>query len=100
MQKEELISEPTIIQSKAHIPGLEIGASQIPRDEAAYEGSNTEDEIDRFTHVPGDTPQPSSQAQAKEPNRLDLILGRVEEMLAMLNAHIDYFTRQFTYLQD
>ena len=99
MQKEELISEPTIIQSKAHIPGLETGASQIPRDEAADEGGNTEDEIDQFTHVPEDTPQPSSQAQARAPNQLDLILGRVEEMHTMLTACIDYSTRQFTYLQ-
>ena len=38
------------------MPGLETGASQIPRDEATYEGGNTEDEIDWFTHVPEDTP--------------------------------------------
>ena len=59
MQREEPISEYTIIWSKAHIPGLETGASQIPRDDAK-EGGNTEEEIDRFTSVLEDTPQPSS----------------------------------------
>ena len=77
MQREEPISEHTIIQSKAHIPGLETGASQIPRDEATEEGGNTEEEIDRFTSIPEDTPQPSSQAQDRAPDRLDFILGRV-----------------------
>ena len=52
MQREEPISEQTIIWSKAHIPGPSIDVSQIPRDEAA--------EIDRFTSIPEDTPQPSS----------------------------------------
>ena len=53
--------------------------SQIPRDEAAEEGGNTDEEIDCFTFVPEDTPQPSSQAQARAPNRLDFLLGKVEE---------------------
>ncbi|XP_030936883.1 uncharacterized protein LOC115962136 [Quercus lobata] len=48
MQREEPISEQTIIWSKAHIPGPSIDVSQIPRDEAA--------EIDRFTSIPEDTP--------------------------------------------
>ena len=99
MQKEEPISEHAIIQSKAHIPDLETGASQIPRYKATKEGGNTEDEIDRFTHVLKDTPQPSSQAQARAVDFLDLISRRVEKMHAMLTAHIHYSTRQFTYLQ-
>ena len=65
-------------RSKAHIPGLEAGTTQMPKDEVADEGGNTEDEINRFTHGPEDTPQPSSQAQARAPDCLDLILGRVE----------------------
>ena len=44
MQREEPISEYTIIWSKAHIPGLETGASQIPRDDAK-EGGNTEERL-------------------------------------------------------
>ena len=56
MQREEPISKHTMTRSKAHIPGLEVGATQIPRDEAVDEGGNTEDEIDRFTHGLEDTP--------------------------------------------
>ncbi|KAL0014736.1 hypothetical protein SO802_001805 [Lithocarpus litseifolius] len=78
MQREEPISEHTIIRSKAHIPDLETDASQIPRDETADEGGNTKDEIDQFTHVSEDTPQSSYQAQVRAPDCLDLILGRVE----------------------
>ena len=99
MQREEPISEHTIIRSKAHIPGLETGASKIPRDEAAAEDGNIEDEINHFTHVLEHTPQPSSQAQARAPNCLDFIRGKVEEMHAMLISHIDYSTRKFTYLK-
>ena len=54
------MSEQTIIRSKAHIPGPSTGASQIPRDEAAEEGGNTDDGIERFTSITEDTPQPSS----------------------------------------
>ena len=99
MQREEPISEKSIIRSKAHIPRPSTGVSQIPRDEAAEEGGNIDEEIDRFTSVPEDTPQPSSQAQARAPNHLDFLLGRVEKMHAMLASHINYSTRQFTYLQ-
>ena len=45
MQRENPISERTIFQSKAHIPGPSLGVSQILRDEAAKEG-NTNEEID------------------------------------------------------
>ena len=83
MQREEPISEHTIIRSKAHIPSLETGASQIPWDDAEEVG-NAKEEIDWFTSVPKDTLQPSSQAQARAPDRLDFLLGRVEEMHAML----------------
>ena len=62
MQREEPINEQTIIQSKAHIPGQSTGVSQIPRDEAVEERGNTDEEIDHFTSIPEDTPQPSSQA--------------------------------------
>ena len=50
MKKEDPISEQTIIWSKAHIPGLTIGVSQIPRDDAIERG-DTEEEIEHFTSV-------------------------------------------------
>ena len=62
MPREESISEHTMNRSKAHIPGLEVGATQVPREDAAVEGGNTEVEIDQFTHGPENTPQPYSQA--------------------------------------
>ena len=101
MSREESISEHTINQSKAHIPGLErkAGVAQVQREGAEAKGGNTEDEIDQVTQGPKDVPQPPSQAQARAPDCLDLLLGRVEQMHAMLNVHIDYSTRQFTYLQ-
>ena len=43
-------------KSKAHIPSLKARATQVPREEAATEGVNTENEIDQFTHGPEDTP--------------------------------------------
>ena len=45
MQRENPISERTIFQSKAHIPGPSLVVSQILRDEAAKEG-NTNEAID------------------------------------------------------
>ena len=56
MQREEPISEQTIIRSKDHILEPSTGVSQIPRDEATEEGGNTNEEIDPFTSVPEDTP--------------------------------------------
>ena len=55
MQREEPISEHTIIQSKAHILSLDIHASQIPRDVIVEGGGNTDEEIKRFTFIPEDT---------------------------------------------
>ena len=60
MQREDPISEQTIIRSKAHILGPSIGVSQIPRDDAAEEGGNTDKEIEHFTSIPEDTARPSS----------------------------------------
>ena len=59
MQREEPISEQTIIWSKGHIPKPSVGVSHILRDEEAKEGGNTDEEIDQFTSVLEDTPQPS-----------------------------------------
>ena len=44
MQREDPISEQTMIRSKAHIPEPSIGFSQIPRVDAAKEGGDTEEE--------------------------------------------------------
>ena len=84
MQREEPISEQTIIRSKAYIPNLGTSTSQILRDEVAKEGGNTIEEIEQFTSVPKDTSWPSSQARA--PGHLDYVHGRVEEMHAMLTS--------------
>ena len=85
MKMEDPISEQTIIWSKAHIPGPTVGVFQIPRDDAAEERGDTEEEIEHFTSVPEDTIQPSSQAQARAPDSL--------------NHLINHSTSQFTYLE-
>ena len=64
MQRDYPISAQTLTQSKAHIPRPSISVSQIPRDNVAKEGGDTEEEIEHFTSVPEDTAQPSSQACA------------------------------------
>ena len=46
MQREDPISEQTIIWSKAHIPGPSLSVSQILRDEEAVEEVNTNKDID------------------------------------------------------
>ena len=64
MQRDYPISSQTITQSKAHIPEPLVGVFQIPRDNVAEEGGDTEKEIEHFTSVLEDTTQPSSQARA------------------------------------
>ena len=51
-------------RSKAHILEPYVGVSQIPRDNVAEEGGETEEEIEHFTSVPEDIAQPISQACA------------------------------------
>ena len=99
MQREDPISEQTIIRSKAHIPGPTVGVSQIPRDDADEEGGDSEKEIEHLTLVQEDTAQPSSLARTRAPDRLDRLIERVEEMHVMLASHISYSTSQFTYLE-
>ena len=60
IQREDPINEQTIIRIKAHIPGPRIGVSQIPRDEEATEGGNTDEDIDQYTLVLKEIAQPSS----------------------------------------
>ena len=80
--------------SKAKLTFLDQASVYLiyPRDEATKEGGNADEEIDHFTSVSVDTPQPSSQAQARAPNRLDLLLRRVEELHLMLASYINYST--------
>ena len=67
MQREDPISEQTIIQSKAHIPGPSTSVSQIPRDEDAEEWGNTSEEIDGFTSVLEDIPSHLPKHQQEHP---------------------------------
>ena len=55
MQREDPISEQTIIWSKAHILGSSLSVSQILRDEEAVEEGNTNKDIDWYTSVSEDT---------------------------------------------
>ena len=88
MQRDYPISAQTMTQSKAHIPGPSVGVSQIPRDNVAEEGGDTEEEIEHFTLVLEDTTQPSSQAHARAPDHLDHLIKRVEQMYGMLDSHM------------
>ena len=99
MQREDPISVQTMTRSKAHIPRPSVGVSQIPRDEAVEEEGDTKEEIEHFTSVPEDTAEPSSQARARAPDRLDRLLRRVEELHGMLASHINHSTSQITYLE-
>ena len=82
VQRDYPIDAQTMTQSKAHItrPGI----SQIPRDNVKEEGGDMEEEIDMFKSAPEGSTQPSSQAQARGPNRIDRLIARVEHMYGML----------------
>ena len=67
MQRDYPISAQTMTWSKAHIPGLSVSVSQIPRDNVAEEGGDIEEEIENFTSIPEDTAQPSSQTCEQHP---------------------------------
>lgn len=77
-QRDYLIGAQTMTQSKAHIIGPKTSTSQIPRDNVEEEGGDTEEEINRFTSTSEGSTQPSSQAQARGPDRLDRLITRVE----------------------
>ena len=73
--------------------------SQIPRDRVEEEGGDIEEEIERFTSTLESSAQPSSQAQARGPNRLDRLITRVEQMYTMLDSHMQHIAEQFAYIQ-
>ena len=90
MQKDYPIGAYTVTRSKAHITGSRTGISQIPWDDVEEEGGDTEEEIDRFTSAPEGSAQPSSQAQARGPDRLNRLIAGVEQMYGMLESHVQH----------
>ena len=99
MQRDYPINAQTMTRSKAHITGPSVGISQIPRDDVEEEGGNMEEEIDRFILAPEGSTQPSSKARARAPDRLNLLIARVEQMYGMLESHVQNTSNQFTYIE-
>ena len=90
VQRDYPIGAYTVTQSTAHIRGSKTGVSQIPRDRDEEEGGDTEEEIERFTSAPESSAQPSSQALAWGPDRLDRLIAKVEQMYTMLDSHVQH----------
>ena len=86
-------------RSTAHIKGSKTGVHTIPQDRVEGEGGDTEEEIDRLTFALETSAQPSSFAPARGPDRLDRLLGRVDQMFTVLTSHVQYTTDQFAYVQ-
>ena len=99
MERDYPIGARTMTRSKAHIPGPSVGVSQIPRENVAEEGGDTEEEIEHFTSALKDTAQLSSQARARAPDCLNHLIARVEQMYGMLESHMQHSLTQFTYLE-
>ena len=78
VQRDYPIGAHTVTRSTTHIKGSKTGVPQIPRDHVEEEGGDIEEEIERFTSAPESSAQPSSQAQAQGPDRLDHLIARVE----------------------
>ena len=88
--RDYLIGAHTVTHSTAYIRESKIGVPQIPRDRVEEEGGDTEEEIERFTSAPESSAQPSSQAQARGPDRLDCLIDRVDQMFSMLDSHMQH----------
>ena len=99
MQRDYPIGAQTVTRSKSHITGVKTGISQIPRDDIKEEGRDTKEEIDRFTSTFEGSAQPSSQAQARGPDRLDRLIARVEQMYGMLESYVQHTSDQFFYIE-
>ena len=78
VQRDYPLGAHTVTRSTAHIKGSKTGVSQIPRDRVEEEGGDMKEEIERFTSALKSSAQPSSQAQARGPDRLDHLLTRVD----------------------
>ena len=99
VQRDYPIGAHIMTQSTAHIKESKTDVSQIPKDCVKEEGGDTEEEIERFTSTLESSAQPSSQAQARGPNRLDCLIARVEQMYTMLDSHMQHIADQFAYIQ-
>ena len=99
VQRDYPIGANTVTRSKAHITKSKTGVSQIPRDHVKGEGGDTKEEIDKFTSAPESFAQPSSQAQARGPDRLDRLIDRLEQMYRMLDSYVQHTADQFAYIQ-
>ena len=99
VQRDYPIHAHTVTRSTAHIKGSKIGVHTIPQDRVEEEGSDTEEEIDRFTSAPKTSAQPSSSAPTRGPKRLDHLLARIEQMYTMLDSYVQHTANQFAYVQ-
>ena len=63
------------------------------------EGGDTEEEIDQFTSTSKGSAQPSSQEQARGPDRLDHLIARIAQMYGMLESHVQHTVDQLAYIQ-
>ena len=99
VQRDYPIGANTMTRSKAHITKSKTGVSQIPRDHVEEESGDIEEEIDRFTSTPKSFTQPSFQAQAQGPDRLDRLIARVEQMYRILHSYVQHTADQFAYIQ-
>ena len=90
MPRDYPIGANTVTRSRAHITKPKTGDFQILRDNVEEKGGDTKDEIDRFTLAPKSFAQPSSQAQARGPNRLDRLIAWIEQMYGMLESYMQH----------
>ena len=58
-----------------------------------------EEEIERFTSTLESSAQPSSQARARGPDRLDHLIARVDQMFGILDSLVQHIANQFAYIQ-
>ena len=99
VQRDYPIGAHTVTRSIAHIKGSRTGVSSIPRDRVEEEGSDTKEEIDRFTTTLETSAQPSSSAPARGLDRLDRLLARVDQLYTLLDSHVQHIADQFAYIQ-
>ena len=99
IQRDYPIGAHMVPRSTAHIKGSKTGVSQIPRESVEEEEGDMEKEIERFTSTPECSTQPSFEAPARGPDRLDRLIARVEQMYTMLDSYVQHIADQFPYIQ-